>query len=64
MDEASAAQTIESPCTPRSGVPYNDLASVFTVNVTEMAKLGPEPLRYITSRTCSHVFISKLRHGL
>jgi hypothetical protein len=45
MDEASAAQTIESPCTPHSGIPYIDLASVFAVHVTEMAKLGPESLR-------------------
>ena len=45
MDEASAAHAIELPCTPRSGVPYIDLASVFAVHVTEMAKLGPESLR-------------------
>jgi hypothetical protein len=63
MDEASAAQTIELPCTPRSGIPYIDLASVFAVYVTEMAKLGPKSLRWITSRIRSHV-LSKQRQGL
>jgi hypothetical protein len=42
MDEALAAQTIESPCTPRSGVPYERFDSGFAVHVTEMAKLGPK----------------------
>ncbi len=43
MDQASAAQPIEEPCTPHSGFRYMRFSFwYFAVHVTEMAKLGSE----------------------
>jgi hypothetical protein len=43
MDEALAAQTIESPLyPPAAAFPTNDFDSGFAVHVTDMAKLGPK----------------------
>jgi hypothetical protein len=41
-DEALTAQAVEMPCTPHSGFSYTRFGFLFAVNVTEMAKLGPE----------------------
>ena len=42
-DEALTAQAVEWPCTPLAAAfPTLYLASVFAVNVTEMAKLGSQ----------------------
>jgi hypothetical protein len=49
MDEAPSAQTIEQPCTPHGGFPYTIQLLEFAVHGTEMAKLGPEFLRRISS---------------
>jgi len=49
------AQAVETPCTPPAAAfPTLDLASCFAVDVTEMAKLGPEryPLLNSNSRRC------------
>jgi hypothetical protein len=45
MDEAPSAQTIEEPCTPPQRLSLHAIQlQVFAVDVTEMAKLGPECL--------------------
>jgi hypothetical protein len=45
-DEALTAQTVEMPCIPLAeAFPTLDVALVFAVDVTEMAKLGPEQYR-------------------
>lgn len=52
-DAALTAQAVETPCTPLAAAfPTLDLAFVFAVHVTEMAKLGPGqyPLLYSRSR--------------
>jgi hypothetical protein len=42
-DAALTAQTVETPCIPPAAAfPTLNLALRFAVNVTEMAKLGPE----------------------
>jgi hypothetical protein len=49
MDEAPSAHTIEQPCTPHGGFSYTIQLLEFAVHGTEMAKLGPEFLRRISS---------------
>jgi hypothetical protein len=56
MDEASAAHTIESPCTPHSGIPYIRFGFDFAVHVTEMAKLGPSLFGKSPIEPLFHVF--------
>ena len=48
-DAALTAQTVETPCTPLAAAfPTLDLAFRFAVDVTEMAKLGPEQYPLLT----------------
>ena len=51
-DEALTAQAVETPCTPLAAAfPTLDLASCFAVDVTEMAKLGPERCPLLNSNS-------------
>jgi hypothetical protein len=51
-DEALTAQAAETPCTPLAAAfPTLDLASCFAVDVTEMAKLGPERCPLLNSNS-------------
>jgi len=52
-DEALTAQAVETPCTPLAAAfPTLDLAFCFAVDVTEMAKLGPERYQLLNARSC------------
>jgi hypothetical protein len=66
-DEALTAQAVETPCTPRSGFSYTRFGFLFAVNVTEMAKLGPErdliPNRDAVEESTGRLLIDAFTHA-